>query len=262
MAILLMQVDAFTDKLFTGNPAAVCIMDKPAEEDWMQKVATEMNLSETAFLHRQGEEFVLRWFTPVTEVDLCGHATLATSYVLMSFINPNLTDVEFETMSGTLTVRKNGDIFCMNFPRRMPEPCKIPPSLEKALGCKVLETHLSRDLLVLVEKEENVAFLQPDFEMLRDVGKSMAFAVIVTAPGKEFDFVSRFFAPNAGIAEDPVTGSSHSTLIPFWSRRLGKSKMTAGQLSKRGGTLYCEDLGDRAEIGGRAKCYLQSIIAI
>jgi PhzF family phenazine biosynthesis protein len=255
-------IDAFADELFCGNPAGVCLQERELDTSLMQKIASENNLPETAFLLKKDGKYHLRWFTPEVEIDLCGHATLATAFVMMNIISPKLRNVEFETMSGTLTVRKNGDIFAMNFPRRKPEPCEIPPSLEKAMGCNVLETHLSRDLLVLVEKEENVALLQPDFEMLREISISMAFAVIVTAPGKECDFVSRFFAPNAGILEDPVTGSSHSTLIPFWSRRLGKTKMTAKQLSKRGGTLFCEELGDRVEIGGRTKCYLQGEIAI
>lgn len=255
-------IDAFADELFCGNPAGVCLQERELDASLMQKIASENNLPETAFLLNKDGRYYLRWFTPEVEIDLCGHATLATAFVLMNFISPNLTDVEFDTMSGTLTVRKKGDIFVMNFPRREPEPCETPPLLEKALGCKVLETHMSRDLLALVEKAEDVASLKPDFKMLGDISKSVAFAVIVTARGGECDFVSRFFAPNAGILEDPVTGSSHSTLIPFWSRRLGITKMTARQLSMRGGTLFCEDLGDRVEIGGKAKCFLKGEIAV
>lgn len=255
-------IDAFTDRLFGGNPAGVCIMDRELDDSLLQSIASENNLPETAFLLEKGGKYSLRWFTPEVEIDLCGHATLATAYVLMNYIAPRLSYIEFETMSGKLGAKRNGDIILMDFPSRKPEPCQIPQGLEKALGCGIAETHLSRDLLVLTEKEEDVRSLDPDYGLLRDISRSLSFAVIVTARGSDCDFVSRFFAPNAGIPEDPVTGSSHSTLIPFWSERLGKTKMTARQLSKRGGILYCEDCGDRVEIGGTAKCYLQGEITV
>lgn len=247
-------VDAFTDELFKGNPAGVCLLDETISNDTMQRIAFENNLAETAFLLSENGKYLLRWFTPEVEMDLCGHATLATAFVLMTHVIRGMTQVEFETQSGKLTVSKEHDLYIMNFPSRNPIPVQMPPLLEEALGCKILETHLSRDLLVLVEKAADVKTLQPNIDLLKKAVD--AFAVIVTAKGDDCDFVSRFFAPNAGIIEDPVTGSSHSTLIPFWSTRLNKSKMTAKQLSPRGGTLFCENNGERVTIGGNAVCYL------
>lgn len=253
-------VDAFADELFKGNPAGVCLLDHEVSEEVMQSIAFENNLAETAFLLEKDNKFHLRWFTPETEIDLCGHATLATAFVVMNFVSKDITEVSFETMSGTLTVSRENDIYIMNFPSRMPKPVGKPELLEKALGCKVLETHLSRDLVAVVNSESDVANLNVDFNLLSQIDKDIAFGVIVTAEGENSDFVSRFFAPNAGVLEDPVTGSSHSTLIPFWSQRLHKTKMVAKQLSKRGGTLWCEDLGDRVKIGGSAVCYLKGEI--
>ncbi|NLA87000.1 MAG: PhzF family phenazine biosynthesis protein [Clostridiales bacterium] len=247
-------VDAFTDQLFCGNPAGVCLLDQPLDADIMQNIAFENNLSETAFVFKQDGWYDLKWFTPETEIDLCGHATLASAFVLMNFVDKDMQTVDFETLSGRLTVRRQDNVYLMDFPARKPVPCAIPSVLEKALGVRVLETYLSRDMLVLVESEADVLDLQPDLRLLSEIDG--AFAFIVTAKGAACDFVSRFFAPGAGISEDPVTGSSHSTLIPFWSARLGKTEMTARQLSHRGGTLYCKDLGDRVEIGGTAALYL------
>ena len=250
-------IDAFADKLFSGNPAGVCLLDCEIADEIMQKIAFENNLAETAFLLKSIGQYNLRWFTPEVEIDLCGHATLATAFVVMNYVSPNMNEITFETKSGKLTVVRNEDIYTMDFPNRMPKPVEKPDLLEKALGCKILETHLSRDLLVLVENEEDVLNLQVDMELLKKISKDISFAIIVTAKGNNCDFVSRFFAPNAGIPEDPVTGSSHSTLIPFWSERLGKTRMIAKQLSPRGGTLYCEYCGERVKIGGTAVCYLQ-----
>lgn len=247
-------VDAFTDKPFGGNPAGVCLLERPLDSDTMQKIAFENNLSETAFLLKQDGYYDLKWYTPETEIDLCGHATLAGAFVLMNYVDRDIRTVHFETLSGRLTVNMQGDTYFMDFPRREPEPCPTPAILEDALGVKVLETHQSRDLMAVVETQAAVESLSPDLHLLRQL--EGAFAVIVTAKGTDCDFVSRFFAPNAGISEDPVTGSSHSTLIPFWSARLGKTELTARQLSRRGGTLYCRDLGSRVEIGGKAALYL------
>lgn len=252
-------VDAFTGHVFAGNPAGVCLADKPLDAGPMQKIAMENNLAETAFLVKRDGYYDLRWFTPETEIDLCGHATLASAFVLMN-ADTSLLTVRFETVSGTLTVTRRGDMYLMDFPSRMPSPCPKPAVLEEALGVRVRETHLSRDLVAVVENEEAVRTMTPDFSLLR--GIDGAFAVIVTATGTDCDFVSRFFAPDAGIPEDPVTGSSHSTLIPFWSERLGKKELLARQLSKRGGTLYCRDLGARVEIGGRAALYLEGEIKV
>jgi PhzF family phenazine biosynthesis protein len=253
-------IDAFTDKLFGGNPAGVCLLETWPEDDVMQNIAMENNLAETAFLVPEGSAYGLRWFTPETEIDLCGHATLASAYVLMNEVRIVSGTVEFHTQSGTLTVTKTGDAFTMDFPSRPPVPFEIPSLLKQALGVPVLETHMSRDLLVLLQDEETVKNLHPDFSLLKQIKD--AFAVVVTAKGTSCDFVSRFFAPNAGIVEDPVTGSSHSTLIPFWSARLGKHQMTAKQLSARGGTLFCEDCGERVKIGGTAVCYLRGEISL
>jgi len=254
-------VDAFTDKLFSGNPAGVCLLDVWPDVAVMQNIAMENNLAETAFLVRENNgAFGLRWFTPEVEIDLCGHATLASAYVLMNEMGSVADTIEFHTQSGTLTVSKTGDLFTMDFPSRPPVPCETPPGLEQALGAPVLKTYISRDLLALLPDEDTVRTLHPDFSLLKQVKD--AFAVIVTAKGTGCDFVSRFFAPGAGIPEDPVTGSSHSTLIPFWSQRLKKKHMTARQLSARGGALICEACGERVKISGAAVCYLRGEISL
>ena len=253
-------VDAFSDKHFGGNPAGVCLLDKPLDETVMQRIAFENNLSETAFLLKQDGYYDLKWFTPETEIDLCGHATLASAFVLMNFIELGVEMVDFDTLSGTLTVNRNDDMYLMNFPSHKPSPCAKPDALEEALGVNVLETHRARDMLALVESESAVRELKPDLLKLgtiRDV-----FAFIVTAKGTDCDFVSRFFAPNAGIPEDPVTGSSHTILTPFWTERLGKKELSARQLSRRGGVLACRDLENRVEIGGKAILYLDGEIKI
>lgn len=252
-------VDAFTDKVFSGNPAGVCLLDKKISDETMQKIAFENNLSETASLLLENGRFNLRWFSPMAEIDLCGHATLATAFVLFSFVDPKMQKVEFETMSGVLSVTRYNSLLSMDFQSRIPSPTNKPDMLEDALGCKVIGTYLSRDLLALVEDQKAVENLKPDMDLLK---KAADFAVIVTAKGEEYDFVSRFFAPNEGINEDPVTGSAHYTLIPFWSKKLGKKIMTAKQLSKRGGILYCEDLGERVKIGGNAVLYSEGEIMI
>lgn len=248
-------IDVFTEKLFGGNPAGVCLLDSWPDDAVMQNIAAENNLAETAFLVREDENsYGLRWFTPEIEIDLCGHATLASAFVLMNELRAVSGTVDFHTQSGKLTVTKNDDMFTMDFPSRAPVRCDVPTLLEKALGVPVMETHMSRDLLVLLDNEDTIRNLRPDFALLREIDN--VFAVIVTARGTDCDFVSRFFAPGAGIPEDPVTGSSHCTLIPFWSSRLGKAQMKARQLSARGGSLLCEDCGERVKIGGTAVCYL------
>lgn len=248
-------VDAFTSEVFRGNPAGVCVVDTPISGKLMQKIAFENNLAETAFFTKREGYYDLRWFTPEVEMDLCGHATLASAFVILNYLEPGTTEVGFSTQSGFLGVRREGGRYLMDFPRRKPVRCAITEGLSEALGARVIETHMSRDILVLLEDEEAVRSLKPDMAKLRRFKELFAF--IVTASGSGgYDFVSRFFAPNAGIVEDPVTGSSHSTLIPFWSERLGKSEMTAAQLSVRGGVLYCRDMGERVEIGGEAVCYM------
>ncbi len=255
-------VDAFADRLFKGNPAGVCLMEHELTNEVMQSIAFENNLAETAFLLSKDGKHILRWFTPEVEMDLCGHATLATAFVYLSYVEPSRTEIAFETNSGTLTVTRSGQLYTMNFPSRMPVSTETPKLLEEALVCKILESHLSRDLLVLTESETAVKNLKPDMDLISKISKGLSFAVIVTAKGDSCDFVSRFFAPNAGIPEDPVTGSAHSTLIPFWAQRLKKDRLLARQLSPRGGTLYCENLGSRVNIGGTAVCYLQGALLL
>ena len=255
-------VDAFTDKRFHGNPAGVCLPERFPSEETMQQIAAENNLSETAFVVKGENGYDLRWFTPTTEVDLCGHATLASAFVVSHFLDIGISHMDFHTKSGRLSVTKSGDLFEMDFPSRKPEKIALTACMEEAIGAPVLEAHQSRDTLLLVESEGQVRNLRLDFDLLAKLSDTLspvvtAKGVIVTAKGDSADFVSRFFAPGAGILEDPVTGSAHSTLIPFWAERLGKSKMTAKQLSKRGGTLYCEHRGERVKISGKAVLYLQ-----
>lgn len=255
-------VDAFADELFRGNPAGVCLLERELAGEVMQSIAAENNLPETAFVSEMDGHFVLRWFTPEVEIDLCGHATLASAYVLMNEVYPERSGLSFETQSGTLTVTREGGVYRMNFPRWKPEPVEKHPLLEQALGCGVLEVWKARDWLVLLESEQAVAGLKPGVELLGRISRDIAFGIAVTAKGSAGGFVSRFFAPNAGVVEDPVTGSAHSMLIPFWSGRLNTDEMTARQLSARGGTLFCKDLGERVQIGGTAVCYLKGEIKL
>lgn len=251
------MVDAFTNKHFKGNQAGVCLVNEWPDDGLMQKIAFENNLSETAFVVMRDGHYELRWFTPVVEVDLCGHATLAAAYVVLNFVESDATQVQFKTRSGPLTVKKAGNLYEMDFPARKPTPVELTAEMCKAIGAAALEAHLSRDLVLLLENERQVRELTPYFDLIARLDH---FAVVVTAKGDEVDFVSRFFTPTAGVPEDPVTGSAHCTLIPFWAERLGKDKMVAQQLSARGGTLYCENFGDRVKIAGHAVLYLRGEI--
>jgi PhzF family phenazine biosynthesis protein len=253
------QIDAFTDRVFAGNPAGVCFLDRWLEDTLLQSIAAENNLSETAFLVSAGSHYDLRWFTPKVEVDLCGHGTLASAFAVFEYINPQAERVDFQTKSGVLSVKRQRDLLTMDFPSRPPEPCAPPDHLADILGIPPAQTLRARDLVVVYQKEDQVRKLQPDLER---VSALEPFAVIVTAPGKNSDFVSRFFAPKVGVPEDPVTGSAHCSLIPYWSKRLGKKQLHAFQLSKRGGELFCLDQGDRVSIGGRAVSYLTGTIRI
>lgn len=247
------QVDAFADKIFKGNPAGVCILNGAATEQWMQDIAMEMNLSETAFLYKQDEGFNLRWFTPETEVDLCGHATLASSHVLWEAgILKSEEEAVFFTRSGKLTARKDGEYIILDFPIEKDVEVNPLEELEKSLKVPILYTGRNRmDYIVEVQSEEIVRTLKPDFEIMKNID---ARGVIVTSrsANPEYDFVSRFFAPGVGINEDPVTGSAHCCLGPYWGRRLLKDKFTAYQASKRGGVLTVYTIGDRVFIGGKA----------
>ena len=259
MEIPIYQIDAFTDERFRGNPAAVCMLNGWLPDKTLQDIAAENNLAETAFVVEKNGNIELRWFTPVVEVDLCGHATLATAYAFKEHLGYEGDEINFKTKSGLLKVVYGGDIMSMIFPRRPAEPYSAPGELAEALRARPLEVRKSRDFLVVFEHEEEVKAIEPDFEKIRSLD---CLGVIVTAPGKNADFVSRFFAPQAGINEDPVTGSAHTTLIPYWSEKLRKKHMTGMQISKRGGKLFCEDMGDKVKISGKAVTYLVGTIEV
>ncbi len=259
MNLKLYQIDAFADQVFSGNPAAVCPLDEWLDDDTLLAIARENNLSETAFFVPDGENFHLRWFTPKAEVDLCGHATLATAFVIFDIMRLKKEKISFQTKSGTLTVTKEGSLLSMDFPAREPLPCPVPDDLTRSLRIEPVEVLKSRDFLVLFENEETVRQLSPDMALLMNLD---ALGVIVTAPGEKVDFVSRFFAPKVGVPEDPVTGSAHSTLIPYWAKKLGKTKLHARQISERGGELFCELRGERVKISGSAVKYLEGQIFI
>jgi predicted PhzF superfamily epimerase YddE/YHI9 len=261
MRLPIYQVDAFTDKLFGGNPAAVCPLEAWLPEATMQAIAAENNLAETAFFVREGGDYALRWFTPTVEVDLCGHATLASGHVVMSFLEPQRQSVSLRTAeAGTLVVARRADMLVMDFPARPATTAEAPPGLLAALGGKPREVLRARDHLVVYDSAAEIAALAPDLAAL---SKVECWAAIVTAPGENgIDFVSRFFAPAQGVPEDPVTGSSHTTLTPYWARRLGKTELEARQLSRRGGALRCTLKGDRVSIAGRAVLYLEGHITV
>lgn len=259
MQIPLYQIDAFTGRVFGGNPAAVCPLKSWLPDKTMQAIATENNLSETAFFMPKGEDYDLRWFTPATEVDLCGHATLATGALVLSKLAPSRSSVRFHTASGILEVVKDGEWFAMDFPVWEAKPV-TSAAVAAALGkapIQLLGNH--RDYLAVFECEADVRAMAPDYEKLRQLDLP---GMIVTAPGDEVDFVSRFFAPRFGIHEDPVTGSAHCALTPYWSKRLKKVMLNARQVSARGGELVCEQRGERIVMRGRAAFYLEGTINV
>ena len=259
MKIPLYQIDAFTGRLFGGNPAAVCPLEDWLDDATMQAIARENNLSETAFFIDRGDYHDLRWFTPASEVDLCGHATLATAFLLLDELGVGGDVVHFETRSGRLTVRRDGDRLAMDFPAAPPEPCAEPDGLAAGLGRAPDAVLAAAQYLAVFSTEAEVRAIEPDFARIAGLDRR---AVIATAPGEEADFVSRFFAPKIGIPEDPVTGSAHCVLVPYWAQRLGKTCLTAHQVSARGGELWCEDRGERVVIAGHAVKYLEGIIEI
>lgn len=259
MRIPLFQVDAFTDKIFGGNPAAVCPLESWLDKSLMQNIAAENNLSETAFYVKKGDQFEIRWFTPRLEIDLAGHPTLATAHVIFSHTGYNKNEITFISSGGELIVTKSNDLLLMNFPARPPEPVMTPGPLVRGLGLKPLEVWKARDYLVLYPSEESILSIKPKFDALAELD---CLGIIITARGEQSDFVSRFFAPRAGINEDPVTGSAHTTLIPFWAEKLDKESLHAFQLSERKGELFCEYLGDRVKIGGYAVTYLKGVIQL
>ena len=259
MELPMYQIDAFTDRPFSGNPAAVCPLETWIEDSAMQNIAAENNLSETAFFVKNGDGYDLRWFTPAVEIDLCGHATLASAFVIMNYMEPSAAGVTFWTKSDELKVKKTDDLFVMDFPSQPPVQCDAPADLMTSFDRKPTEVLKSADYLVIFEIEDDVRNCHPDFERLKNVDTR---GIIVTAPGSKVDFVSRFFGPRVGINEDPVTGSSHCTLIPYWSKRLRKEKLHALQVSKRGGELFCEMQEDRVLIAGRCALYMKGTISL
>jgi PhzF family phenazine biosynthesis protein len=257
MKLPMYQVDAFTSRVFSGNPAAVCPLQKWLEHDLLQAIAQENNLSETAFFVRDKDGYHIRWFTPVAEVDLCGHATLASAFVIFNHLDRSRNQVSFESRSGKLVVTRQGDLLSMDFPSRLPKPCEAPPDLLEGLGQKPVEALRSEDYFIVFPNEDVIRGLSPDMTKLKQVDLR---GIIVTARGREVDFVSRFFAPKLGVDEDPVTGSAHCALIPYWSSQLKKKELHAFQVSRRGGEIHCRDLGDRVAIAGRAVEYMIGVI--
>ncbi len=256
------QIDAFTDKPFSGNPAAVCILEDWLEDSLMQKIAMENNLAETAFVVKNGDRYEIRWFTPEVEVDLCGHATLASAYVIFNYHQPTGDTLHFySSRSGDLMVRRDLDgTMTMDFPADTLTRVESMTQINEALGKEPLETFKGKtDFLLIYEDQEGIEAIRPNFLKLSELD---ARGVIVSAAGNSVDFVSRFFAPQSGINEDPVTGSAHTSLTPYWSEVLGKTKMTAKQLSSRGGNLHCEYLGERVKIAGKAVPYLVGEIEV
>ena len=259
MKLPLYQIDAFTSRLFGGNPAAVVTLDEWLADDVLQAIASENNLAETAFVIPREDMALLRWFTPTVEVDLCGHATLAAAHVLFSYHYSSPQTVSFSTRSGVLSVSREEGRLSLDLPARPGTPIEVSDELVSALGARPREAYLARDILAVFDTEVAIQSLHPDFGLVATLD---AFAVIASAPGSTTDFVSRFFAPRAGIPEDPVTGSAHCTLVPYWAGRLGKATLTAKQLSRRVGELDCELRGDRVAIAGRTVEYLRGEITL
>lgn len=253
------QVDAFAERAFEGNPAAVCPLEAWLDDSLMQAIAEENNLAETAFFVPAGEAFELRWFTPVAEVDLCGHATLASAHVLYEHLDYSGRSVRFLTRSGELTVARSEHGLSMDFPAALPQAAEAPAALLTGLGRSPQHVLAAFDYLAVYESEEEVRALEPDFGQLQ---RTPLRGVIATAPGKEVDFVSRCFFPKLGINEDPVTGSAHCELAPYWSARLGRSELTARQLSKRGGSVHCAVAGERVLLSGSAVNYMTAEITV
>jgi len=259
MSIPYYQVDAFTGALFGGNPAGVCLLTDWLPDQVLQSIAAENNLAETAFVVQRDSFFDLRWFTPELEMDLCGHATLAPAHVIFRHLGYRASVVRFQTRSGILTVSREGERLTLDFPARPAVLSDAPADLSAGLGASPVITGKARDYLAVFESEEVVRNLQPDMAALMRLD---CLGVIATAPGVDCDFVSRFFAPRAGVPEDPVTGSAHCTLIPYWAERLGRMKLHARQVSPRGGELFCEHRGDRVGIGGHAVTYSSGFLHV
>lgn len=242
-------VDAFAEQLFEGNPAAVCVLDHWLEDDLMLKITQENNLSETAYTVKEETGYHLRWFTPGGEVDLCGHATLATAFVIMNHIEKELTEITFQTLSGELVVTKNEDLYKMHLPSYSLEPIEVTIDMEKAIGYRPLEAWMGRDLVCVLQNEEQVKSTTPDLGKVRELP---GLLLHVTAPSADFDCVSRSFAPKVNVSEDPVCGSGHCHIAPLWAQKLKKKKIIARQASQRGGTLQCKIMNEKVELAGKA----------
>ena len=260
MKIKIYQIDAFADKIFSGNPAAVCPLNEWLPDELLQNIAMENNLAETAFYVNEKEGLRIRWFTPTIEVDLCGHATLATAFVLFYHENYSGEKIVFNSRSGPLTITKSDEVLTLNFPVDTLVEVNSMPELEQGLGVKPLKTFKGKtDFMLVFENEDQIKNMNPDFKLIGTVNTR---GIIVTAKGDNVDFVSRFFGPQSGMDEDPVTGSAHTSLSPYWAKVLNKTEFTALQLSKRLGKLKCKLLGDRVEISGTAKLFLVGTISI
>ncbi len=259
MELSIYHIDAFASELFKGNPAAVCPLEKWLPDETMQKIAFENNLSETAFFVQKGNDFSIRWFTPVCEVDLCGHATLATAFVIFNILDYDQNIIEFDSKSGSLKVIKDDDNLILDFPAQPPTPCDTPQEIINALNITPVECLKFEDLIVVLNDESDVQIIEPDFEELKKLGFR---GVIITAQSKKYDFVARCFFPGLGIQEDPVTGSAYTQLAPYWATKLGKDIFKAKQLSARGGELICELYKDRVLISGKAVKYMEGKISI
>lgn len=262
MTLDIYQIDAFTDKVFGGNPAAVCPLKEWGSDDVLLNIAKENNLAETAyFIHKHDNVFHLRWFTPEIEIDLCGHATLASAYVILNCLDYNFDSVVFETMSGELRVTKYGEFLEMNFPSRPPIKAELPEIISQSLSKQPTEIYKARDYVLVYDTESDIKNLKVSASILEQIDLSPG-GIIATSKGNTSDFVSRFFTPGAAVFEDPVTGSAHCTLVPFWAERLHKNDLHAFQISKRKGELFCKLIDNRVIIKGRAVKYLQGTITI
>jgi PhzF family phenazine biosynthesis protein len=261
MKLTIYQVDAFAEKVFAGNPAAVIPLEDWLEDSLMQKIAMENNLSETAYFVKTDQGYHLRWFTPEYEIDLCGHATLASAYVIKNFLEPHLAEINFTTQkAGVLKASARDGMYTLDFPSRIPQPCDVPGQLVKSIGTStIIEVLKSRDYFVVLPDEDAVKNVEPDYALMKELD---TIGVIVTAKGREADVVSRCFYPGAGIPEDPVTGSAHCNIVPYWSEKLGKTKLFCKQLSPRGGDLHCELEGDRVLMSGKCVLFMQGEIDI
>lgn len=259
MKLPIYQIDAFAEKTFEGNPAAVVPLDEWLPDEVMQSIAEENNLAETVFFVPKGSGFHIRWFTPKDEVKLCGHATLASAYVLFNCLGYEGSEICFDSLSGPLTVIKNGDLFTLDFPNQKPAICEAPEALIQGLGKHHLQCLVNEDYVAVFASEAEVAAIKPDFRALEELDRR---GVIVTAPGEKSDFVARFFAPKLGVLEDPVTGSAYTQIAPLWAEQLGKTSLSAIQISPRTGKLQCEVKGDRVLISGKAVQYLEGSILV